>query len=213
MPSTQAENLIKTTLETYSSGASHLNSILLWSQFQDRTEGNAEVGFWEEENLAPFFSEKNGRETSFHDLNSTRADTPKLSRQEEILRKLQWSNYVSLSRAFKDKLQIISAREDNWDGKESKKTNRNALNRASTTLDDFLMAVIDSGRVWRMPFVSSDEEGQITIEWKNGKQELHIEISEDAEEYIKVWGTNIEHEMHLGFLKPSEYVTLWDWLN
>ena len=111
-----------------------------------------------------------------------------------------------------EKLHIIMAREANWDGKESQKPNPNAIDKTRATLDDFLIAVIDNGQAWKTPFLSSDEDGHINISWKNGKQELHIDISQDTAEYIKVWGTNIEHEMHVGSLKPSEYTTLWNWL-
>jgi hypothetical protein len=190
-----------------------MSSVLRWSPFHDCTKGTSGEDFWQEEKIDPLVSNSDGAETSFYDLNSTRTYIPQLSLRKETLRRLQWSNFLLLRAGFKEKLQILSAREDNWDGKESKKPSPNALNRAYTTLDEFLVAIIDAGRVWRTPFLSSDEEGHITVEWKNGKHELHIEISENSEEYIKVWGTNIEHEMHVGFLKHSGYVTLWDWLN
>lgn len=190
-----------------------MSSVLLWSPFHDRTKGTSAEDVWQEEKVDPLASNNNGAETSFYNLNSTRAYIPQLSLREETLRRFQWGHFLLLRAGFKEKLQILSAREDNWDGKESTKPNRNTLNRAHTTLDEFLVAIIDRGRVWRTPFLSSDEDGHITVAWKNGKHELHIDISEDSEEYIKVWGTNIEHEMHVGFLKPSEYVTLWDWLN
>ena len=150
-----------------------------------------------------------------HDGDSTRADIPKLSLREETLRRLQWSHYLLLRERFMEKLLGISSRGDDWDweGKGSKKPTPNAINRAITTLEAFLGAVIDSGQVWKTPFISSDEDGNITISWKNAKQELHVDINEDTAEYIKVWGANIEHEMHIGCLRPLDYTNLWNWLN
>lgn len=184
-----------------------------WNVFNDRTKETSRVLFCEEENGDPLFTEKNGLDIRVPDRDSTRADLPKLSLQEEALRRFQWHNYLLFSSRFKEKLHAIAVREANWDGKDSKAPNSNAINRAMATLDEFLVAVIDNGRAWKTPFVSSDEEGHVTLAWKNGKQELHVDVSEETAEYIKVWGSNIEHEMHVGALKPSEYLRLWDWLN
>ena len=128
------------------------------------------------------------------------------------MRRFQRSFAPELEEEFREKLQKISQRENNWDAKGSLKPNLVALHKAYTILFSFLNAIIDNGRSWKKPFVSSDENGHITIQWNHGNQELHIEIMEDTEEYIKIWGTNIEHEMYLGLLKPSDYIALWDWL-
>ena len=209
----QAERSMNATFETSSSGASLQNWMPLWNLFQDRSKGTSGIRFLEEENGDPLVCENNGLEISFYDFNSTSADTPKLSLREETLRRLQRSHYLLLRSRFTEKLHVLNSREANWDGKQSQKPNPNAINRAFVTLDEFLAAVIDTGQVWQTPFLSSDEDGDITISWKNGKQELHIDISEETAEYIKVWGTNIEHEMYVGSLTPSEYTTLWNWLN
>ena len=114
---------------------------------------------------------------------------------------------------FEEKLRRIAEREDNWDGKGSKKPNPLVLSQARDTLESFLFSVINSGRLWKTPFVSSDEDGRITIQWNSGNHELHLEIREEGTEYIKVWGANIENDMHLGLLKPEDFFKLWDWLN
>ena len=145
--------------------------------------------------------------------NLTHAHAPELALREKTLRKLQRSYAAELAEAFNEKLRRISQRVDNWDDKGSLKPNLVALHKSHVILLNFLHAIIDSGRVWKTPFVSSDENGHITMQWNNDNLVLHIEITQDTEEYIKILGTNIEHEMHLGVLQPSEYVTLWDWLN
>lgn len=150
--------------------------------------------------------------TSFGIFHITCADRAKLTLREEGLRNLQRTHRAELEETFRQKLRQISYRGVDWDDKGSMKPNPMALSKASIILENFLFAIIESGRLWRQPFISSDEDGHITIEWENGLHELHIEISEDTEEYLKIWGINIEHEMHLDFLHPSEYVELWDWL-
>ena len=147
-------------------------------------------------------------------LYSTRAEGRKLSLWGQFYnRRWQQDSYPSLLEAFKEKLHKIAEREDNWDGKGSKKPSPLVLSQAHNTLEYFLYSVVNSGRLWKPPFVSSDEDGHITIQWNYGDDELHIEIGEEETEYTKVWGVNIEHEMHLGILKEKEFLNLWDWLN
>ena len=114
---------------------------------------------------------------------------------------------------FKGKLHRIAEREDGWDGKGSKKPNPIVLSQAHNTLEYFLYSVVNSGRLWITPFVSSDEDGHITIQWNHGDHELHMEIGQEEIEYTKVWGVSIEHEMYLGILKEKDILNLWDWLN
>ncbi len=132
---------------------------------------------------------------------------------QHFSKKWQQYQYSSLLQTFKEKLQKIAERKDDWDGKGSKKPSILALSQAHILLDGFLSSIIDNGRIWASPFVSSDEDGHITIQWNSGDHELHIDVSEQDAEYIKVWGLNIEKEMHLGILGETKFLTLWDWLN
>jgi hypothetical protein len=150
---------------------------------------------------------------SLNEANSTRAEAPKLLQREQLYKTWQQDIYPFLLDAFKEKLQRIGEREKNWDNKGSKNPSDLVLSKAHITLENFLYSVVNSGRLWITPFVSTDEDGHITIQWNSGQHELHIEISEEGAEYIKIWGINIEHEMHLGILKRKEFINLWDWLN
>lgn len=144
---------------------------------------------------------------------ATRAEEQELSRREQLYRRWQQDCYPSLLETFKGKLRKITEREDDWDGKGSKKPSSRVLYQAHNSLEYFLYSVVNSGRLWYAPFVSSNEDGHITIQWNHGDHELHIEIGEEETEYIKVWGVNIEHEMHLNILKDKGFLSLWDWLN
>lgn len=113
---------------------------------------------------------------------------------------------------IRDRLEELRSRQDNWDQQDSKKVRLESLNRAYAFLPYFLELILDDGYVWRRPFISSNEDGNVTVEWHKGKHELHIVISEKCEEYMQVWGVNIDNEMYSGVLAKEKYVELWDWL-
>lgn len=150
---------------------------------------------------------------SLDEANSTRADNVRLSYRELVFKNWQQDIYPDLLDGFKSQLQKIGGLEDNWDTKGSKKPSDIILCKGHNVLENFLYTIVNAGRLWIKPFVSSDEDGYITIQWNSGNHELHIEISEETIEYIKIWGVSIQHEMHLGILKRKEYLNLWDWLN
>lgn len=111
-----------------------------------------------------------------------------------------------------DRFDVLAQREDNWDGYESKKPNQLTLDHAKFLMVDLLDTIISAGYSWLTPFISSDEDGNVTVEWSEEKRRLHIQIGEDEAEYIQVWGVNIDTEMHIGFLSRDNYLTLWEWL-
>ena len=111
-----------------------------------------------------------------------------------------------------ERFDAIAQREDNWDERESKKPSELALNNAKLMMKELLDAVISAGHSWLTPFISSDEDGYITVAWYNGKHELHLEIAENEVEYITVWGIRIDTEMDIGVLNRDNYLTLWEWL-
>jgi hypothetical protein len=114
-----------------------------------------------------------------------------------------------ISKRFK----VLAQREDNWDGYESKKPNQTTLDHAKFLLiEELLDTIISAGHPWLTPFISSDEDGYVTAEWYEEERELHIQIGENEAEYLQIWGTNIDTEMHEGFLSRDNYLTLWEWL-
>ena len=193
-----------------------------WDQFQQRTEWTSAI-----EDIRNVFSfSKEMIVTSLDEEYSTRAEAPKpsqeeyptraeqprLSQREQIYKTWQQDCYPVLLAGFKEKLHKIAEREDNWDEKGSKKPSDLILSKAQNTLEGFLYSIVNSGKLWIVPFVSTEEDGSITIQWSCGNHELHIEIYEEKTEYIKIWGVNIEHEMHLGILNEKEFFNLWNWL-
>lgn len=131
---------------------------------------------------------------------------------KHIISNWQRENLPSILETISERFSAIRQRGDNWDSRDSKKPDPVSINKAEGILRDILITAIKDGYLWLSPFISSDEDGHITIEWHKGRHELHIEVQKNQAEYIKVWGTNIESEMHLDFLSPDEYLVLWEWL-
>ncbi len=142
---------------------------------------------------------------------TTSRTIPSLSK-EGAIRDWQLENYSLLIEPFKEKLAKISFRQDDWDHAGSLKPKIGVISQAHTALESFLYTTINEGLIWHTPLISSDEEGNIVIEWHHGAHELHVDIDEDGMEYIKVWGANIQSEMHVNSLNASEFLNLWKWL-
>ncbi len=132
--------------------------------------------------------------------------------KKEAIRKYYLDKKDSILADIKNRLAVIYLRENDWDGAESKKPNDLAMLKARVLLDDFVDTIIENGYIWKNPHISSDENGDITIEWYKGKHELHVCISDAEQEFIKVWGANIESEMHMSILDKNDYNNLWNWL-
>ena len=111
-----------------------------------------------------------------------------------------------------DRFTVLTQREDNWDGYDSKKPTQSTLDHAIDIMEDFFDSITSKGYSWLRPFISSDEDGNVTVEWSEEKRRLHIQIGENEAEYSQVWGINIDTEMHIDFLSRDDYLTLWEWL-
>jgi hypothetical protein len=61
-------------------------------------------------------------------------------------------------------------------------------------------------------FLRDGDDGAYTLEWRHGTKELYLEFVDHDVEYTKVWGTNIQDEMEVGFVKTVGFDALWEWL-
>ena len=113
---------------------------------------------------------------------------------------------------IRDQLGAVAQREDNWDDRESKKPSTVALNNARRLMEELLDSVISTAQPWLTPFISSDEDGHITVAWHKGEHEFHLIVTDKQILYISVWGINIETEMDMDVLSKHNYVPLWTWL-
>lgn len=121
-------------------------------------------------------------------------------------------SYKEYEQQLSERFDVLAQREDNWDGYDSKKPTKVTLVRAENIIGELFNSIISAGHPWHTPFISSDEDGNVTAEWYEEKRQLHIQISENEIEYIQVWGINIDTEMHVDFLKRDNYLPLWEWL-
>ena len=107
---------------------------------------------------------------------------------------------------------ILSQREDNWDGRGSQKPTDLTLAHAKEVMSALLNSVISAGYECDTSSISIDGDGNVTAAWYKGERQLHFQIGEHEAEYFRVWGTNIDTEMDVDFLKSENYLTLWKWL-
>ena len=131
---------------------------------------------------------------------------------DPLLQSEEASRVQSFHLKIHHQLESIGRRNEDWDGYGSKRPNSLSLVYTGHLLDELLTSVIGASRKWIEPFITSDEDGHISAEWHLGHRELHIQIRENEAEYIKVWGTNIEDEMHMDILGTGDYLEVWDWL-
>ena len=100
----------------------------------------------------------------------------------------------------------------------SEAINMESLSYARTIIPEILESVIKR-YIWVEPYISSDEEGDITVRWSINSKRLYIVISEGEISYLKVFGKDLNPEMTEGRIVrnsytevKSEYNNLWEWL-
>lgn len=120
---------------------------------------------------------------------------------------------VNLSE-ISQRLADIAQREDDWDGLESLKPNEISLNRARYIMEKLLNSVFSEGKgeLWFAPYICSDEDGYITVEWYGEERQLHLHIEEEEVEYITLEKTNTKREMDGDTLPSDDCFELWKWL-
>lgn len=144
----------------------------------------------------------------FYRLPSLRAESPTTTADLEHPDKS-----VVLNEIF-GQLDTVFRWSEDWDDEEpkSEKPSEHAIDRAKQVVGEFLGAVNLAGHTCYAPVISYDQEGYINMVWRNGKNELYLDITEDEIEYTKVWGINIDSEMDIGVPNRDNYLTLWEWL-
>ena len=121
-------------------------------------------------------------------------------------------NFKEYEQQLSERFDVLAHREDNWDGYDSKKPTKKTLVRAENLIIELFNSIISAGHPWLTPFITSDEDGYVTVEWYEDERELHLLIGENEAEYLQVWGINIDTEMHIDFLNRADYLLLWEWL-
>ena len=81
-----------------------------------------------------------------------------------------------LENQFDDLAQL----EDNWDEHDSKKPTDLTLIHAKHVINTLLGVVTSAGYQWHPPFISSDEDGNVTAVWYDGERQLHFQMLNSA---------------------------------
>ena len=115
-------------------------------------------------------------------------------------------------RKISEQFDVLLQQEDDWDVYESKKPTELTLAHAKLLMEELLDSISAAGYSLLTPFISTDEDGYITVEWHKGKRELHFDIEENEAEYTKISGSNPNMKIHTDYLNRDDYLTLWKWL-
>ncbi len=99
-----------------------------------------------------------------------------------------------------------------WDEYGFQRPNDLTISHAETVIEKLLDLIISTDYRFITPFISGDGDGNVTVIWYNQKRQLHFKIGENDVQYFKVWGTNIDTEMEVDFLKSEHCLDLWKWL-
>lgn len=115
-------------------------------------------------------------------------------------------------RKISDRIEFISQKKDDWDECGSKAPKKIALRQSEEVLKE-LYDMVESKRLkWLTPFISSDEDGWVTIVWHGNKHTLHINIEGGEIEYVKVWIDGANTYLDVGVFNNDNRLTLWKWL-
>ena len=111
-----------------------------------------------------------------------------------------------------ERLDVIAQREDNWDGLGSLKPNKISLDRADCIMVKLLDSVISNRYEWIDPYICSDEDGYVTVEWTGGKRQLYLRIEEGEVEYITLERINTKRKMGGDTIRGDDCFEIWKWL-
>lgn len=116
---------------------------------------------------------------------------------------------ITLDNAYR-KINSLKSRGENWDGRGSAAPDVDSMVQARVILSRMFEASEDQ---WIEPFLSSSEDGTVTMEWWSPTRKLTIYASAEDPFFIKVWGADIENEMEDGLVSEHDLFSLWGWLS
>lgn len=130
---------------------------------------------------------------------------------EFVDKKSIYKNFdTPLSETERDVCKLRDRLED-WDGHDAPRPKPAAIRHAYTWVESLYRDV--RAQLWIKPYVSSDEEGDVSFEWWNGRKRLTVYLSPKTAEYVKVEKIDSSLEMKDGFIEtPKARLDLWKWL-
>ena len=105
----------------------------------------------------------------------------------------------------------LRGRAEGWDGYDTLRPKPASVTHAYSWVSDLYRDV--RAELWCQPHVSTDEEGDVSFEWWNGRRKITVYVSPESIEYIKVEKGNGSLEMEDGYIATAtERRKLWNWL-
>lgn len=112
-----------------------------------------------------------------------------------------------------DDLDALRGLPEGWNGYDAAAPDLDAIEQARLWIRAMYEDVEAMGRIWHIPHVAADEDGDVVFEWWNEDRVLTVYVSRDEARYVAGWGLNIETDMENGEATTSERRRkLWAWL-
>lgn len=101
-------------------------------------------------------------------------------------------------------------RPEDWDGYGAPRPKPDSIRHAYLWVESLYRDL--RAELWIKPHVSSDEDGDVTFEWWNGRKKLTVYISPETAEYVTVERLDGSSNMEDGSIDtPEDRRMLWRW--
>lgn len=102
---------------------------------------------------------------------------------------------------------------EGWNGYDAAAPNPDAIGHAFSWIEDLYEDTLTAERGWTLPHVVANADGNVVLEWWEGRKKLTIYVHPETVEYVKVWGPDIFSDMEDGEVEGAEdHRMLWRWL-
>lgn len=113
----------------------------------------------------------------------------------------------------REEILSLSSWPEGWNGYDAAAPNPDAVRHAFSWIEDLYEDISTTKRGWISPHVVADADGNVVLEWWEGRKKLTIYVHPETVEYIKVWGPDIFSDMEDGEVGGAEdHRALWRWL-
>jgi hypothetical protein len=111
-------------------------------------------------------------------------------------------------------ISALEALQDNWDGRGSPAPAHQIIARTREVLALLSAGALAHGLHWASPHISSNERGEVTLEWWQDNRSLTLFIRDENQvDFLKAWGYHIEDDMEDGELQTlADFIALARWL-
>src|SRR5690349_4314235 len=107
---------------------------------------------------------------------------------------LDWPPSAELTQTL-ERIQRLCERGEGWNGYDVAAPNPASIANALRWVESFQSEVSEAGLSWMRPHVSSDEDGNVALEWRGDLRSLTVYVMPDGTEAIKAWGADMNAEM------------------